>query len=208
MANLEVNELCFQHRGPYSFRVAGGECVGLEGASGAGKSLLLRALADLDPRSGTLTLGGINADSIAAPLWRKMVGLLPAESGWWLDLVGDHFQDFDSIGEEMLSALGFDRTVRDWQVNRLSTGERQRMAILRLLHNKPACLLLDEPTASLDQYTVAKVESLLCNYGHDNQAPMIWVSHDPGQLARVCHRRMTMEMGGQLSVAGEAGNER
>ncbi len=182
--------------------------MGLEGASGAGKSLLLRAVADLDPRTGTLSLGGINADSIAAPLWRKMVGLLPAESGWWLDLVGDHFQDFDSIGDEMLALLGFDRTVKEWQVNRLSTGERQRMAILRLLHNKPVCLLLDEPTASLDQQTVTKVETLLRNYGRDNQAPMIWVSHDPGQLDRVCHRRMTMEKGGQLIVTGEAGDER
>ena len=204
MANLEVAELCFQNRGPYSFRVEGGECMGLQGDSGAGKSLLLRALADLDPRTGTLSVGGINADSIPAPHWRRMVGLLPAESGWWLDLVGEHFHDFDSIDEQTLESLGFDRTVRNWQVSRLSTGERQRMAILRLLHNQPACLLLDEPTASLDPHAVARVEALLSSYGKNNQAPLIWVSHDPDQLDRVCSRRMTMKKGGNLMVSGEA----
>jgi len=177
--------------------------MGLQGVSGAGKSLLLRAVADLDPRTGSLSLGGIDADSIPAPYWRKMVGLLPAESGWWRDLVGEHFHDFAGIDQQTLATLGFDHSIKDWQVSRLSTGERQRMAILRLLHNKPACLLLDEPTASLDQRSVANVEALLCTYGRDNQAPLIWVSHDLAQLQRVCGRRMTMEKGGQLIVAGE-----
>ena len=182
--------------------------MGLQGASGAGKSLLLRAIADLDPRTGTLLLGGIDADSIPAHHWRKMIGLLPAESGWWLDLVGEHFQDFAHIDLQLLADLGFDPSVKDWEVSRLSTGERQRMAILRLLHNKPACLLLDEPTASLDQQSVARVEQLLCTYGRDNQAPVIWISHDPAQLDRVCDRRMTMEKGGNLRVLEEVGNER
>lgn len=182
--------------------------MGLQGPSGAGKSLLLRAIADLDPRSGSLSLGSINADSIPAPHWRKMIGLLPAESGWWFDLVGDHFQDFSGIDETMLADLGFDRSVKDWQVSRLSTGERQRMAILRLLQNRPACLLLDEPTASLDQHSVVKVEQLLRNYGRDNQAPLIWISHDPTQLDRVCHRRMTMEKGGHLLIPEEVASER
>lgn len=182
--------------------------MGLQGPSGAGKSLLLRAIADLDPRSGSLSLGGINADSIPAPHWRKMIGLLPAESGWWFDLVGDHFQDFSGIDETMLADLGFDRSVKDWQVSRLSTGERQQMAILRLLQNRPACLLLDEPTASLDQHSVVKVEQLLRNYGRDNQAPLIWISHDPTQLDRVCRWRMTMEKGGHLLIPEEVASER
>lgn len=208
MPNLAVTDLCFKGRGPYSFRVEGGECMGLQGASGAGKSLLLRAVADLDPRTGSLSLGGIDADAIPAPHWRRMIGLLPAESGWWLDLVGDHFLDFSCVDEAMLADLGFDRSVKDWQVSRLSSGERQRMALVRLLHNQPTCLLLDEPTASLDQHSVAKVERLLCDYALNNQAPMIWVSHDPGQLERVCNRRMTMEKGGRLLVPAEAVHER
>lgn len=208
MPNLEITELCFQNRGPYTFWVKGGECLGLQGPSGAGKSLLLRAVADLDPRTGTLALGGINADSISAPHWRRMAGLLPAESGWWFDLVGDHFEDFDRVDATMLAELGFDCSVKDWRVSRLSTGERQRLAIARLLHIQPSCLLLDEPTASVDQLAAARVERLLCNYGTTHQAPLLWVSHDPDQLERVCTRRMTMVEGGRLTLPGETADER
>jgi energy-coupling factor transporter ATP-binding protein EcfA2 len=129
-----------------------------------------------------------------------MIGLLPAESGWWLDLVGDHFPDFATIDPEMLAELGFEPSVQDWQVSRLSTGERQRMAILRLLLNRPSCLLLDEPTASLDPRAVEKVEELLCTYGGENQAPIIWISHDWEQLSRVSSRCLRMEKGGHLLV--------
>lgn len=200
MPNLEVRDLCFRDRGPYSFRINGGECVGVQGASGAGKSLLLRALVDLDPRSGTLMLGGVDADTLTGPQWRRQVGLLPAESGWWLDGVGAHFSDFATVDAQLLATLGFERSVGDWQVSRLSTGERQRLAIVRLLSNQPACLLLDEPTASLDHDMVARVEQLLLTYAAGNQAPLLWVSHDAAQLERVCNRRMTMERGGRLLV--------
>lgn len=202
MPDLAITNLCFQNRGPYSFRIGGGECVGLQGTSGAGKSLLLRAIADLDPRTGTLRLGTIDADTVEAPQWRRLVGLLPAESGWWRDLVGEHFADFSAVDDTALAAVGFDRSVGAWQVGRLSTGERQRLAIVRLLENKPQCLLLDEPTASLDPQSVARVERLLLAYGVNQQAAMIWVSHDPAQLERVSRRCLRMEPNGLLVDTG------
>ena len=202
MPPLEIDNLSFRNRGPYSFRIESGECVGLQGASGAGKSLLLRAIADLDPRTGTLRLGDLNADAVAAPLWRRTVGLLPAESGWWFDLVGDHFADFEAIDDQSLTAAGFDRSVQGWQVSRLSTGEKQRLAIIRLLHNQPRCLLLDEPTASLDQQAVTRIEQLLLTYSATRQAPMLWVSHDLSQLDRICRRRLFMESTGHLVAPG------
>jgi len=208
MPPLEIRNLCFRNRGPYSLRIEGGECVGLHGASGAGKSQLLRAIADLDPRTGSLRLGDLDADAVAAPLWRRAVGLLPAESGWWFDLVGDHFADFAAVDDQILAAAGFDRSVRDWQISRLSTGEKQRLAIVRLLHNQPQCLLLDEPTASLDQQAVARIETLLLSYGVTHQAPLLWVSHDPAQLDRVCRRRLFMESTGHLVATGGSFDER
>ena len=204
MPNLEISKLCFRNRGPYSFRIEGGECVGLQGASGAGKSLLLRAIVDLDPRTGDLQLGTLNADAVTAPAWRRAVGLLPAESGWWSDRVGDHFTDFSAVDQDTLAAVDFDRSVRDWQVSRLSTGEKQRLAIVRLLHNQPQCLLLDEPTASLDPDLTARVEQLLLTYGRMHRAPVLWVSHDPAQLVRVSRRCFFMAGDGVLSDAGGA----
>lgn len=71
-----------------------------------------------------------------------------------------------------------------------STGERQRFALLRLLENKPRVLLLDEPTAALDEKNTLAVETLLLNYLKNHQAAAIWVSHDPEQLQRVATKRL------------------
>lgn len=202
MPPLEIRELRFRDRGPYTFRIEAGECLGLHGASGAGKSQLLRAVADLDPRTGTMRLGDLDADAVAAPVWRRTVGLLPAESGWWFDRVGEHFADFAAVDEHVLTALGFDRSVQDWQISRLSTGEKQRLAIMRLLHIRPQCLLLDEPTANLDQEAVVRVERLLLHYAAEHQAPLLWVSHDPAQLELVCRRQLYMERTGHLVASG------
>lgn len=200
MAKLKVKGLQAGTRGPYSFAINGGDCVGLHGASGAGKSLLLRAVVDLDPWSGNIYLDDLERGSVPAPIWRKKVAMLPAQSQWWYDRVGDHFSNFDRINSTWLGQLGFDALVKDWQVSRLSTGEKQRLAILRLLSNRPACLLLDEPTASLDASNVEQVEQIFLAYGREYQVPLLWVSHDLEQLARVCDRCLFMDKEGMLSM--------
>ncbi len=199
---LEVIGLTFQGRGPYSFAIGRGECLGLTGPSGAGKTLLLRALADLDPHAGRIRLGSLVCDQVPAPLWRQKVAMLPAESLWWHDRVGDHFTDFDQIPARSLALLGFDPSVGDWRISRLSTGEKQRLAILRLLQNQPGALLLDEPTASLDADNIFHVEELLMDYWQQHRAPVLWVSHDPDQLDRVADHRMVMMANGHL-LAGD-----
>ena len=164
--------------------LAPGQCLGLSGPSGSGKTLFLRALADLEPHRGRIWLDGTAADQVPAPQWRRQVGLLPAESAWWFDTVGPHF--FETPGR-WLQQLGFDDQVMQWEISRLSSGERQRLSLLRLLINRPRALLLDEPTANLDQTSMARVEALLADYRQSSQAITIWVSHDLNQLARLCH---------------------
>jgi hypothetical protein len=75
-----------------------------------------------------------------------------------------------------------------WEVARCSTGERQRLALLRTLMQAPAALLLDEPTGNLDQESTQRVEGLLTGYQRQRQAALLWVSHDPGQIERVAQR--------------------
>ena len=189
MNYLHVNDVRPHGRGPYSLNIAAGECVSLSGPSGSGKSLLLRAIADLDPHDGDVFLDNLPRSTFTAPQWRKQVALLPVESQWWLDDVGGHFPDTDC---PWLKPLGFTHKTMQWQVSRLSSGEKQRLALARALMNHPRVLLLDEPTASLDPQTIGIVEKLITDYRNETQAAVLWVSHDAQQAARVGNRQLKL----------------
>jgi len=155
---LKITNLTRLGIGPINLTLDDGEVVVITGASGSGKSLLLRAIADLDPNEGSLkTRSGARAD-MPAPLWRQKVAYLPAESGWWADIVAAHFTAPDKID---LACLGLSPDAMGWEVARLSSGERQRLAFLRLLEHAPEVLLLDEPTAPLDGDNTALFETRL-----------------------------------------------
>ncbi len=192
LSELRLEAVVSRHVGPVSLRIAPGECVCLSGGSGAGKSLLLRAIADLDPHEGEIYLDGASSASYPAPQWRRRIGYLPAESQWWYSRVGPHF---NGVASGWLEALGFDDSVMDWTISRMSTGERQRMALLRLLCNGPVALLLDEPTASLDPAGGRRAEELIRDYRTDHGAPVLWVSHDDEQIHRVAHRHFRLRDG-------------
>ena len=199
MPLLRVDRLETALIGPLSFEVAEGECVALMGASGAGKSLLLRAIVDLDPSKGTVTLGGLDRGSVPASDWRKLVALVPAESGWWSDRVGDHFPPHASVAD-LLETLALTGAL-DWEVTRLSTGERQRLAIARALCRNPKALLLDEPTASLDEAATQRVEDLVTRYCQTGLA-VLMVTHDRRQGERMASRILHMAHGHLEKAAG------
>jgi ABC-type multidrug transport system ATPase subunit len=189
---LRIERLATELVGPISFDIAAGECVALMGASGAGKSLLLRAIVDLDPNTGNITLGAHTRADMPASEWRRLVALVPAESGWWADRVGDHFPA-KSGATELLVTLGLADAL-EWDVARLSSGERQRLAIARTLCRKPQALLLDEPTASLDEHAIALVEDLIrgcCGKG----MAVLWVTHDRRQAERMAKRVFRLNNG-------------
>lgn len=179
---FEVDELRTKHVGPLSLALARGESLVLSGPSGTGKSLLLRAMADLDPHEGRVLLDGREQSEYPVTEWRHQVAYLPAESAWWADTVGEHFNNPQSIAWKK---LGFETVVSDWNISRLSSGERQRLALLRMLENQPRVLLLDEPTANLDAENTALVESLVADYRDHYEAVIVWVSHDRAQLERL-----------------------
>lgn len=192
MNDLIINNLTYQAYGPINLTVPSGQCVCLSGPSGAGKTLLLRALADLDPHQGTVALGDSICDSISAPAWRKQVGLLLGISCWWFDTVGEHFA---SVDKTMLKALGFDEATLQWQIDRLSSGEKQRLALLRLLSQKPRALLLDEPTANLDEDNTRQVEAIIASYQQAHKSPVLWVSHNKSQIERVATQHFIISNG-------------
>ena len=178
---------------PIDLDVARGECVTIEGPSGSGKTTLLRAVADLDPCPGGIALDGDSRAAMPGPAWRRRVMYLAAESGWWAERVDEHFADRQALSER-LGALGLPADCIDWPVDRLSTGERQRLALLRALEPGPRVLLLDEPTGGLDAATAERVEALLAAQQRDGVA-LVWVTHDAAQARRVATRRLALARG-------------
>lgn len=198
---LQINRLHRLMIGPVTLAVDAGDCLCISGASGSGKSLLLRAIADLDPHEGQLLLQGEPATDMPANAWRTRIGLLPPESSWWLSQVKDHFRNGMPVP---LDHIGLSADVLEQPVARLSSGEKQRLALMRLLSNRPQVLLLDEPTANLDPENTGRVEAVITEYLRAHQAAVIWVSHDPEQVARVANRYYEM-CDGNLQVRDREG---
>lgn len=194
MNQLRVQKLATEHIGPIDLEIPGGQCVILSGVSGSGKTLFLRAIADLDAHTGKMHLDGAACNSMTPTAWRQQVGLLAAESQWWDDSVGDHFKQ---EATPQLDKLGFGPDVMAWKISRLSSGERQRLALVRLLINKPKVLLLDEPTANLDSTSTKNVEALIKQYQKETCSAILWVSHQRDQIDRIADRHLFM-VNGQL----------
>jgi len=177
---------------PLSFEVAAGECLAVEGPSGAGKTLLLRAIADLDPTPGQVFLSGAERNDMSAPQWRRSVRYCPAEPAWWSDTPHEAFRSASAgRAERLLHSLGLNPAVFDRPVAALSTGERQRLALARALLDEPQVLLLDEPTAALDPQAAALVEELIRYQTLAGRCAML-VSHDQGQIERLAHARLLL----------------
>ncbi|WP_456389877.1 ABC transporter ATP-binding protein [Profundibacter sp.] len=196
---LQVTDMKRLMIGPISFDLADGECVAITGPSGAGKSVLLRAIVDLDPNDGAVRSGNLERAKTNATQWRKQVAMLPAESGWWHERVGSHFQNPDAV-QQQLPKVGLPKEAMGWEVARLSTGEKHRLALLRCLEANPGVLLLDEPTAALDHDTTLMIEALLEELLAEGTSILI-VTHDAAQAKRIANRILHLEAGSLREVA-------
>ncbi|KXV74187.1 hypothetical protein AD953_12865 [Acetobacter malorum] len=193
---LEIRGLKNSLVGPFDCVMGPGECIAVTGRSGAGKSRLLRMIADLDPHEGVVAFRGYLQNEIAAAQWRRQVMYFPAESGWWSDNVGDHFAN-RAEAEPLLHAVGLSEDMLGMSVHRLSTGERQRMALVRGLLLQPDVLLLDEPCSALDAVITARVEELLSRIRKAGTT-IVLVTHDEDQVRRMADRRFRVLEGGRI----------
>ncbi len=176
-----------------NFTVESGQCVCIYGESGSGKTRLLRAIADLDISQGEVFIHHSAKSQMPANDWRRQVTFLPAESHWWRDYVADHFEHFSPD----YSSLGLPSEIGAWRIDRLSTGEKQRLSLLRALNHDPAFLLLDETTANLDAENTHRVEVLIKDKLL-NGLGVVWVSHSEEQRQRMADISYQIQ-NGQLS---------
>lgn len=161
---------------------------------------MLRAIADLDPHKGEVLLDNRACDSFQPSLWHQEVGFLCAKPLWWHDIVGDHFSiagnpDGKQKLNRLLDQLNLANDIMSWSIQRLSTGEQQRLALLRLLAKEPKVLLLDEPSASLDNENIHSMEILINQIRQQQHIAVIWVTHDITQARRVADHIYRLDQG-------------
>ncbi|MDR6176043.1 putative ABC transport system ATP-binding protein [Nocardioides zeae] len=197
-----------------------GEVVALRGASGSGKSTLLSAVAGLSPlRAGAVEYAGTRVSDLSE---RR-------RSRWRLESLGVVFQFGDLIPElrvsenvelplrllgssrreaaaraaDQLAELGLEEMGGRW-LGELSGGQAQRVAVARALVHRPALLLADEPTGSLDETTAVHTMQAMLRLVRERGAAALVVTHDRS-IAAVCDAEMTItngRLGGEQPLAG------
>jgi len=198
-----------------SFDWPPGRVLALAGPNGSGKSTCLRLLAALaPPRAGAVRVGAEPLERIDADVWRSRLAFLPqrpylpprsdigAAIRWLAPGVTDEaiLHALDRV--ELLGALrrgGRDPlTVR---VDALSVGERQRVALARLLCRPASLFLLDEPDANLDRAGISVVAGVLVELSR--RAMVVFAAHTPELLA-VAAQVVTFDRGGVVAAESSA----
>ena len=190
---LKVEKLAIAGMPLLSFEVAAGECLAIEGPSGAGKTRILRALADLDPAGGYVFFEGGERAEVSASEWRRQVRYVSAEPGWWAETPLQHVprQPERARFERLAASLGIAHEALDRPIAQLSTGERLRLGLARALADEPRVVLLDEPTGALDPAASALVEELIRFLVLAGRS-VVLVSHDGAQVRRLAHKQLQL----------------
>jgi peptide/nickel transport system permease protein len=202
--------------------VAPGECLGIIGESGSGKSVTALALARLVPSPPGVIMGGTvrfeGDDLLAAPpgLLRRLRGGRiayifqdPLTTLHPLMRVGD--QVVEAIQAHRRQAAGAARArvrelfadvrlpepdrIMQAYPHELSGGQRQRISIAMALANEPDLIIADEPTTALDVTVQAGILDLLAELRRQRRLALVFISHDFGVIARICDRVAVMHRG-------------
>jgi putative ABC transport system ATP-binding protein len=174
----------------------------LVGPSGAGKSTLLRLLNRLaDPDSGTIHYRGRDVRDYDVLELRREVSLVPQLPALLPCSVAENVSygpglcDRRCNVDAALSLAGLDSTFAERAARQLSVGEQQRVMLARALALEPAVLLLDEPTAALDERSRDAVERTLLDLHARVSAALIVVTHDQAQARRLGDRVLVLDGG-------------
>ncbi|MEQ8786432.1 MAG: ATP-binding cassette domain-containing protein [Pirellulaceae bacterium] len=193
-----------------SLALPAGARMAIVGPSGSGKTLLLRALALLDPvESGEILWRGEPVRGGDVPRFRSRVIYLHQRPAliegtveenlrlpFSLGVHRDKTFDRDAIAGR-LASLGREASLLSRQTGALSGGEAQITALLRAMQLEPEVLLLDEPTASLDDDSKRTVETMVDAWRDESPElrTTVWVTHDAGQVERIADQVFPMRDG-------------
>ena len=197
--------------------VPAGGFTGLVGPNGAGKSTLVQLAAGvLSPASGTIRVGDLDAARAPRREMARRVAVVPQDLTPSFPfrvsefvLMGRHpyggllaleSEEDAAIAEEAMRATDvFD--LRDRLLTALSGGERQRVVLASALAQRPALLLLDEPTASLDLHYQVGIYGILKDLARESGITVLAVTHDLNLGALFCER-LAVLAGGRIAAEG------
>lgn len=183
------------------------EPLALLGASGCGKSVTLRCIAGtLTPDEGRIVLDGRtlfdSAGGVNLPPQKRQMGYLFQQYALFPNMTvrqniaaaAGNRQSRQAVTEEQLSRFRL-TDVAALRPHQLSGGQQQRTALARILASQPKVLLLDEPFSALDSYLQHQLEVELAETLDAFSGPVVWVSHDRGEVFRNCRRVCVLDRG-------------
>ncbi len=185
----------------------------LLGPSGSGKSTLLRLLNGLNsPTSGDLKFHGENILNVDHKQLRKKVGMVFQSPVMINGTVKDNLtltKKWDKQTEgltdtdltNILDQVELNSTFLNKDAKLLSGGEQQRIALARVLLNKPDVLLLDEPTSNLDPQLAVKILDLICKLAEELKLTVVLVTHHHAEVEKYAKQVLFM-VGGKIVESG------
>jgi len=196
-----------------SFRVRGGEIVGLVGPNGAGKTTIINMiLAVLQPDSGRILIEGLDisrkrsqalARTNFAAVYAPLPGNLTVEQNLRIFGLIYEVKDLGRRVAELLAEFDLERFART-KCGVLSSGEQTRVALAKAMLNRPRLLLLDEPTASIDPATAREIRAHIQRFAAGGRQAVLWTSHNMYEVAEVCDRVIFISRG-RILLEGEPG---
>jgi ABC-type multidrug transport system ATPase subunit len=183
-----------------SLDVHAGTVTALLGESGSGKTSLLRCLVGLDrPLAGRVEFEGADIASLDACTLRRRVGLVGQTAVMFAgDVRSNLAYGLGTVADDELSGAladaGLDGSFLDRDARALSVGQSARVAIARSLVRGPRAMLLDEPTAALDEQAARGIEHLVGALAANGIAVLL-ITHDLGQAERTASRSLRIAAG-------------
>ncbi|ADO77854.1 ABC transporter ATP-binding protein [Halanaerobium praevalens] len=191
-----------------SLRLEQNKITAIKGSSGGGKTTFLKLLNNMiTPEKGKITYKEKNIKDFDPALLRREVMMLPQNPKIFKGTIRDNFEKAELIRggnlssperyNQLLVQVALTNSLNE-QANNLSGGEKQRLALARIILLEPKVLLLDEPSSALDQKTEEKIIKMVVNYIKKNNRTLIMVTHSL-QLAEVFADRIIEIENGKIN---------